>query len=182
MNNSVELPRSIVLIGPMAVGKTTLGSELARQLRREFIDSDQRIERQHGKISEIFYSRGEKWFRQIEARCIAELLAQPKSFVLSLGGGAVLDTGTQQLLADHTVIYLSAQLEQVRARILRSTNRPLLGGEDPLARWEKLAKDREGVYRRLANLTVDIEDHHAQELSRLLIVQLGRLVQEKFNE
>lgn len=174
---TAELPRSIVLIGPMAVGKTTLGYELARQLGREFVDSDHQIESQHGKIAEIFASRGEAWFRQIEARCIAEVLAQSKPFVLSLGGGAVLDTGTQQLLGAHTVVYLSAQAEHVRARILRSTNRPLLETNDPVARWEKLKNDRECVYQRLADLTLEIEDHNAQELARLVIQQLGRLVQ-----
>ncbi|AJT42889.1 hypothetical protein UM93_04665 [Psychromicrobium lacuslunae] len=176
------MPNSIVLIGPMAVGKTTLGLELARQLGRDFIDSDQQIENQHGKIAEIFASRGEAWFRQVEARCVAQLLAQSKPFVLSLGGGAVLDTGTQQLLSAHTVVYLSASSDHVRARLLRSTNRPLLQSEDPVARWEKLLKDRACVYQRLADLTLEIEDHKASELARLIIDQLSRTVQGESNE
>ncbi|WP_394937804.1 shikimate kinase [Psychromicrobium sp. YIM B11713] len=175
MIESAQKPRSIVLIGPMAVGKTTLGAELARQLDREFRDSDQAIEKQYGRISEIFASRGESWFRQVEARTIAGLLALAEPYVLSLGGGAVLDTGTQQLLRGHTVVYLSATVDDVRARILRSTTRPLLQGEDAVQRWQKLAEARQCVYQRLATVTLPVKGRNAQELAKVLLAQLDDL-------
>nr|WP_281360587.1 shikimate kinase [Psychromicrobium silvestre] len=160
------------MIGPMAVGKTTLGAELAQLLGWEFVDSDQVVESQHGKISDIFASRGESWFRQLEARTIATLLRSEAPLVLSLGGGAVLDTGTQQLLVGRTVVYLNARPETVRARILRSSNRPLLAGEDPIARWQQLKNSREGVYQRLSDLTLDVSQGSARELAQSLLEQL----------
>lgn len=162
--------RTIVLIGPMAVGKTTIGTELAALTGRDFADSDQVFEAKSGKISQVFASRGEQWFRQQEARIIAELIGGDKPLVLSVGGGAVLDSGTQQLLAKATVVFLEADLETVRERIIRSLSRPLLNatGVDPLQKWLQLFSDRELVYRKLADLTLDVRHGTPQELASTL--------------
>ncbi|WP_285724650.1 shikimate kinase [Psychromicrobium xiongbiense] len=146
----------VVLIGPMAVGKTAIGAQLAHQLGREFIDSDHVIEARHGKISEIFPSRGEAWFRRTEAAVVAEILAGGRPFVLSLGGGAVLDPGTAQLLAGTTVVFLESDAASVADRLHRAGNRPLLQGADPVECWTQLAHERDGVYRRLADLIIDV--------------------------
>lgn len=172
--------RPIVLIGPMAVGKSAVGQVLARELGLEFIDTDQAIIAKHGSIADIFASRGEGFFRLTEARTVAEALesAGRKPFVLSLGGGAVLDSGTQQLLAAAVVVHLEADLETVRERISRQSGRPLLQ-EEPLERWRQLADVRLPVYRRLATVTLDVRRGSVDELVRRLIEVLAGPAQSK---
>lgn len=162
--------RPIVMIGPMAVGKSVIGSELARALGIEFIDTDQRIVAKHGAIPRIFSARGEHHFRQLEARAVAQVLdaEKPKTVVLSLGGGAVLDSGTQQLMAKATVVFLRATVDTVRERILRNTGRPLLAA-DPVETWSRLAAARGPVYARLADITIDVSNSSVPELVTELI-------------
>ena len=163
-----DLP--IVLIGPMAVGKSAIGHHLAGVLGLEFVDTDQLIVAKHGPFADIFASRGEGFFRLAEARTVADVLEQTarKPFVLSLGGGAVLDSGTQQLLARTTVVHLDADLPTVRERINRNSGRPLLHG-DPLERWRALAEVRTPVYRRLADVTLDVRHGSVDALVQRLI-------------
>ncbi|MFQ4149024.1 shikimate kinase [Arthrobacter sp. LAPM80] len=160
----------IVMIGPMAVGKSVIGAELARVLGIDFLDSDQKIVAKHGPVARIFAARGEHHFRQLEARAIADVLQAPKAkaVVLSLGGGAVLDSGTQQLLAGATVVFLSAEIDTVRERITRNTGRPLLAA-DPVATWERLAAARGPVYARLADITLDVNHSNVPQLVERLI-------------
>ena len=166
--------RPIVMIGPMAVGKSVIGAELARTLGLDFVDTDQRIVARHGAIPRIFAARGEHHFRQLEARAVADVLdsAKPKVVVLSLGGGAVLDTGTQQLLARATVVFLRATIDSVKERIVRNTGRPLLSA-DPVAAWSRLARARGPVYARLANVTIDVGKSSVPELVAQLITLLA---------
>ncbi len=166
--------RPIVMIGPMAVGKSVIGAELARTLGLDFVDTDQQIIARHGAIPRIFAARGEHHFRQLEARAVAEVLDSPKArtVVLSLGGGAVLDTGTQQLLARATVVFLRATVDTVKERIVRNTNRPLLAA-DPVAAWSRLAAARGPVYARLADVTVDVGKSSVPELVAQLIALLA---------
>lgn len=170
MNDSLR-QRNIVLIGPMAAGKSTIGAQLARLMGREFIDSDQLFEAKHGPIPEAFNAYGEHWFRQVEARIVATLLADGDGQVVSLGGGAVLDTGTQQLLAQCTVVFLEIDAESVRERIVRAGNRPLLhsAGVDPVQRWSQVLADREFVYRKAADLILDVRSGSADELAATLL-------------
>ncbi len=166
--------RPIVLIGPMAVGKSVIGAELARVLGLEFIDSDQKIVAKHGPVPRIFAARGEHHFRQLEAKAIAAVLdsPKPKPVVLSLGGGAVLDSGTQQLLARATVVFLRADIDTVRERITRNTGRPLLAA-DPVGTWQRLAAARGPVYDRLADITLDVSRSNVPQLVVRLIEQLA---------
>ncbi|MBP2414400.1 shikimate kinase [Arthrobacter stackebrandtii] len=172
--------RPIVVIGPMAVGKSVIGAELARVLRIEFIDSDHKIVAKHGPVPGIFAAKGEHHFRQLEARAIADVLDTPKAkpLVLSLGGGAVLDSGTQQLLARATVVFLSAGVDTVKERITRNTGRPLLSA-DPIATWERLAAVRGPVYARLADITLDVSKSNVPQLVERLI---GLLAEESRKE
>ncbi len=172
--------RPIVVIGPMAVGKSVIGAELARVLGIEFVDSDHKIVAKHGPVPGIFAAKGEHHFRQLEARAIADVLdmPKPKPRVLSLGGGAVLDSGTQQLLAKATVVYLRAEIDTVKERITRNTGRPLLAA-DPIAIWERLSAARGPVYARLANITLDVNNSNVPQLVQRLI---GLLVEESRKE
>ncbi|WP_258069039.1 shikimate kinase [Arthrobacter sp. N199823] len=154
----------------MAVGKSVIGAELARVLGLSFVDSDHKIVAKHGPIPRIFAAKGEHHFRQLEAKAIADVLdaPAPAPVVLSLGGGAVLDSGTQQLLARTTVVFLRAELDTVRERITRNTGRPLLAA-DPVATWERLAAVRGPVYARLADITLDVGNSNVPQLVERLI-------------
>lgn len=147
-------PRRIVLIGPMAAGKSTIGSRLASALGLTVVDTDQEFERKNGPISAVFASLGENYFREAEARIVAKALSRD-GVVVSLGGGAVLDAGTQQLLADEFVVYLETDAETVRPFITRDRRRPLLA-ENPVEAWERVYDRRRSTYERLATVTVDV--------------------------
>ena len=164
----------VVLIGPMAVGKSAIGLQLAHHLGCPFVDTDALVVAQHGTIAEIFASRGEHAFRELEARAVAQSIeeAQGRTSVISLGGGAVLDSGTQQLLGRCTVVYLECDADTVAERIARSSGRPLLAG-DAMGRWRTLFATRQPVYERLADLVLDVRSGSVQELAHRLEDALG---------
>lgn len=174
-----SLNRPVALIGPMAVGKSAIGQQLAQQLGARFVDTDAEVVAQHGSIADIFAGRGESAFRELEARAVAQAIeeaaaakaaganAAGTNTVISLGGGAVLDSGTQQLLANCTVVYLECDADTVSERIARNSGRPLLAG-DAMERWRTLFATRQPVYERLADLTLDVRSGSVQELARRL--------------
>lgn len=141
----------VVLIGPMASGKSRVGRRIARELGVPFIDTDAVVVAEHGPISEIFVREGEDFFRVLERAAVAEALEQPA--VVSLGGGAVLDENTQHDLREATVIRLTISPKAV-ARRLRGSKRPLLAG-DAVAAWMRINTEREPLYRRLAQTSFD---------------------------
>lgn len=172
--------RPIVLIGPMAVGKSAVGQQLAQHLGSAFVDTDVLVVANHGTIAEIFASRGEHAFRELEARAVAQAIedAQGSSTVISLGGGAVLDSGTQQLLGRCTVVYLECDADTVAERIARSSGRPLLAG-DAMGRWHALFATRQPVYERLADLVLDVRTGTVPELAHRLEDALGEYAAAK---
>jgi shikimate kinase len=161
--------RPIVLIGPMAVGKSAIGQQLAQQLGAPFVDTDAVIVAGHGSIADIFTGRGERAFREIEARAVASTVeaAEGTATVISLGGGAVLDSGTQQLIGRCTVVYLECDANTVAARIARNSGRPLLAG-DARGRWTEMFAARKPVYERLADITLDVRQGSVSELGNRL--------------
>ena len=161
--------RPIILIGPMAVGKSAIGQQLAQQLDAPFVDTDAVIVAGHGSIADIFAGRGERAFREIEARTVAAAVeaAEGTATVISLGGGAVLDSGTQQLLSRCTVVYLECDVETVAGRIARNSGRPLLAG-DAMGRWTAMFATRKPVYERLADITLDVRHGSVAELGERL--------------
>ena len=158
----------------MAVGKSAIGQQLAQQLGAPFVDTDAVIVENHGSIADIFAGRGERVFREIEARTVGRVVeeAAGTATVISLGGGAVLDSGTQQLLDRCTVVYLECDAETVAARIARNSGRPLLAG-DGIRRWKTLFATRQPVYERLADIVVDVRQGTVPELGRRLEAALG---------
>ncbi|MFC4139451.1 MULTISPECIES: shikimate kinase [unclassified Microbacterium] len=152
MTSAAEHPLTLVLVGPMAAGKTSVGRRVARTLEVPFIDTDKRIVAAHGPIPELFEAHGEAHFRELERLAVADALAE--GGVVSLGGGAVTDAGTRTLLSGHPVVYLTVTAAAVAARITGG-GRPLLAGEDPVARWEEIFQARRGWYEEVADLTVD---------------------------
>jgi shikimate kinase len=165
---------SIYLIGMMGAGKSTVGRTLARRLKLRFVDSDHEIEARCGvKIPVIFEIEGEAGFRAREAQAIAEL-TRLTGIVLATGGGVVLAEENRRLLAAHgTVIYLRATPEHLYERVRQDRNRPLLAGGDPLGRLRELYRERDPLYRAVADLVIDTGRQSVQVLARSLLEQLG---------
>jgi shikimate kinase len=170
----MQQARNIYLVGMMGAGKTTVGRTLARRLKLRFVDSDHEIEARCGvKIPVIFEIEGEAGFRAREAQTLAEL-ARLEDIVLATGGGVVLAEENRRLLAERgTVVYLRATPEHLYERVRHDKNRPLLGTTDPLARLRELFRERDPLYRAVADLVVDTGRQSVQVLARGLLEQLG---------
>jgi shikimate kinase len=147
--------RSVVLIGMMGVGKSSIGRRLAARLAIRFVDADTEIEKAAGmSISDIFARHGEADFRSGEARVIARLLEGGPQ-VLATGGGAFVNEGTRSAIkAKGVSIWLSAEYEVLLQRISKRKNeRPMLQTDNPEETLRHLLKVREPTYA-LADLTV----------------------------
>jgi shikimate kinase len=147
--------RSIVLVGMMGVGKSSIGRRLAARLGVPFVDADAEIEKAAGmSIADIFARHGEADFRSGEARVIARLLDGGPQ-VLATGGGAVMNADTRVAIkAKGVSIWLSAELDVLMRRInKRKNDRPMLQTADPAATLRELLVAREPVYAQ-ADLTV----------------------------
>lgn len=147
--------RSIVLVGLMGAGKTTVGRRLAQRLGLSFVDADAEIERAAGEtIPEIFARHGEAVFRDGERRVIARLLEEG-THVLATGGGAFMDQTTRANIAAHGIsIWLKADLDVLMRRVGRRSNRPLLKQGDPRVTMERLMAERYPVYAQ-ADITIE---------------------------
>jgi shikimate kinase len=150
--------RSIVLVGLMGAGKTTVGRRLAERLGLPFIDADLEIERAAGKtIPEIFADHGEAYFRDGERRVIARLLDNGPQ-VLATGGGAFMNAETRTLIAGRGLsVWLRADLPLLMKRVRRRSNRPLLDTTDPEVVMRRLIDERYPVYAEAA-ITIDSRD------------------------
>lgn len=150
--------KSIVLVGLMGAGKTTVGRRLAARLGLGFQDADSEIEKAaRCSIPDIFEAHGEPAFRDLERRVITRLLAQPPH-VLATGGGAFMDAGTRQLIADFaTSIWLRADIDVLLKRVARRHTRPLLERGDRREILEALIAERYPIYAE-ADVIVDSMD------------------------
>lgn len=147
---------NIFLIGPMGVGKTTIGRQLASELGLQFHDSDRELEAATGAdIPWIFDVEGESGFRVREERMIDQL-SQRHGVVLATGGGAILSADSRRRLHERgTVVYLRASLRQLQQRTHKDRNRPLLQTADPAARIRELMEKRDPLYRETAHMIID---------------------------
>ncbi|OFQ31693.1 shikimate kinase [Rothia sp. HMSC072E10] len=154
--NFAEQSRPIVLIGPMAAGKTYIGTHLARFYGYEFLDADQLIVERYGEVSEIFEIFGEAHFRELERKTIEEVLTSPvyRNTVFSLGGGAPMTDSVAELLRDECVVYILVDAETVTPRITGNKTRPLLQ-PNPVERWTDIFERRRSRYEELAHFTLD---------------------------
>jgi shikimate kinase len=146
---------NLYLVGFMGTGKSTVGRLLARQLGRQFLDSDHEIERAQGKaVAKIFAEDGEPRFRALEHEFIAH--GHPAhGCIVACGGGLVVPPGMLELLRSRgVVICLHAPIEAILQRTMHTTHRPLLQVEDPEARLRALYAAREETYRRTGTLVL----------------------------
>jgi shikimate kinase len=147
--------RSIVLVGMMGAGKSTIGRRLSARLRLSFLDADAEIEAAHAgmTIPEIFAAHGEPYFRDGEARVIARLLDSGPA-VIATGGGAFMREDTRGRIRSKAVsLWLKADADIIMKRVKRRADRPLLQTPDPAATVGRLIEEREPVYQH-ADLTI----------------------------
>lgn len=150
--------RPLVLVGMMGAGKTTVGRRLAARLHRQFLDSDEEIEKAaQMSVPEIFEQRGEPEFRAGETRVIARVLKE-RGIVLATGGGAFVNAETRALVQEQAIsIWLKAEVDILFERVSRRSNRPLLKTPNPRLTLEKLIEERYPVYAE-ADVTVISRD------------------------
>ncbi len=161
-----------ILIGPPGAGKSTVGPLLAARLGVGFLETDDQIEATAGKpVGDIFVEDGEAAFRALEREAVARAVASHDG-VLGLGGGAVLDPGTQQLLTQRRVVYLATGFAAAAKRVGMDTPRPLLIG-NPRAKLRELLEQRLPIYQKLARITVTTDGRAPDEIAADVAAQIA---------
>ena len=164
---------NIVLVGPMGVGKTTIGRHLAKSLKMHFIDSDREIEHRMGvDVPLIFELEGESGFRKRESSVIEALTSQ-HDLVLATGGGAVLDARSRELMRRNSVVvYLSADVDHLLERTAKDTKRPLLQTDNPRERMQELLAFREPLYQEVADFMVNTGNRTVKAVIKEILAQI----------
>ena len=164
---------NLFLVGPMGVGKTTIGRTLAARMNLEFFDSDQEIEAATGAdIPWIFDVEGERGFRHREVKMINQL-SRRKNIVLATGGGAILDEKNRKRLKKRgLVVYLRASLQQQIERTARDRHRPLLQTGNPEQTIKDLIVVREPLYFEVADVVIDTNRRNPKSVSNEIIKQI----------
>lgn len=159
----------VVLIGPMGVGKTTIGRKLAKALKVPFIDTDNLITDEHGPIPAIFEERGEPEFRRLEEKAMEKAIRE--TGVVATGGGAVVSSLTRKRLKAVTVVYLSTDGKHIASR-LKNGNRPLIqnGVED----WRRIYEERKPVYKETADFEVNTSGQPINASIQEILKKLGK--------
>ncbi|WP_375458002.1 shikimate kinase [uncultured Enterovirga sp.] len=165
--------RSVVLVGLMGAGKSTIGRRLASRLGLSFHDADVEIETAAGMpISDIFTIYGEPAFRDGERRVIGRLLDGPR-VVLATGGGAYMDSETRDRIAARAIsVWLRADHETLMRRVRKRSHRPLLRTADPEGTMRRLIDERYPVYA-LADITVESRDTSHERIVQDVIAALS---------
>ncbi|MFC8425036.1 shikimate kinase [Streptomyces sp. 13-12-16] len=154
----------IVLVGPMGVGKSTVGQLLAERLGVAYRDTDDDIVTAEGRtIADIFVDEGEPAFRAVEKRAVRTALTEHEG-VLALGGGAILDAETRALLAGQRVVYLSMDVEEAVKRTGLNAARPLLA-VNPRKQWRELMEARRHLYEEVAAAVVPTDGRTPEEVA-----------------
>jgi shikimate kinase len=150
-NENNVLPMTVVLVGLMGVGKTSVGRRLAERLKVSFIDADHEIERAAGcSVADFFKKFGENEFREGEKRVIARLL-ELEPCIIATGGGAYMALETRELIEKKAVsLWISADLDVLDGRLARRSGRPLLQTDDPRATIKTLMEIRYPIYAEAA--------------------------------
>jgi shikimate kinase len=161
--------RSIALVGMPGSGKSSIGRRLAPRIGLPFVDADAEIEKAAGMpISEIFAKHGEPYFRDGEARVIARLLDEGPS-IIATGGGALVNTGTRELIRKRAIaIWLRAEISVLMRRVRRKSDRPLLKGADPEATLQRLLNEREPIYAEADIIVMSREGPHDAVVDEIL--------------
>ncbi|MEU9224275.1 shikimate kinase [Streptomyces massasporeus] len=157
----------VVLVGPMGVGKSTVGQLLAELLGVGYRDTDDIVSEQGRSIAEIFVDEGEPAFRAIEKRAVHQALADHDG-VLALGGGAILDEDTRASLAGQRVVYLSMDVEEAVKRTGLNAARPLFA-VNPRKQWRELMEARSRLYEEVATVVVATDGLTPEEVTEVAL-------------
>jgi shikimate kinase len=161
---------AVVLVGPMGVGKTTIGKKLAKQLGKPFLDTDKEIAKQHGTVAKIFEKSGEQHFRALESEFLLSALATDS--VVATGGGVVTQERNRDALKNEFVIYLSTNGRHMASRLLAG-KRPLL--KNGIADWKLIYDERKPLYEEVA--TVEIET--SSKALNAVVLEIAELVNRR---
>ncbi|CAM5237564.1 shikimate kinase [Streptomyces aurantiogriseus] len=155
----------VVLVGPMGVGKSTVGQQLAERLQVAYRDTDDDIVAEQGRaIADIFVEEGESAFRALEKQAVRRALAEHDG-VLALGGGSILDADTRALLSGLRVVYLSMDVEEAVKRTGLNAARPLLA-VNPRKQWRELMEARRHLYEEVATVVVPTDGRTPEEVTQ----------------
>jgi shikimate kinase len=162
----------VVIVGPPGAGKTTVGQLLAARLGLPFRDTDADIEAVAGKsVADIFIDDGEAAFRALERSAVRVALDEHDG-VLALGGGAVLDPGSRELLSAHRVVFLDVGLADAAERVGFNRSRPLLV-LNPRGELHRLLAERRPFYESVATAVVVTDGHSPDEVVEAVVAVLG---------
>ena len=163
------MKKNLVLLGMMAVGKSTLGKIVAKKQDLIFIDTDLNIEKKCAmKISEIFKNKGEKFFRILEEREVLESLKKSKC-VIALGGGAFMKkTVRDRILKDSVSIWLDVNLKTLNKRVNWNKKRPLINKEDSQIKINQLYAERKNIYK-MANYRINCNNLSKEDIANKII-------------
>ena len=164
--------KNLVLLGMMAVGKSTIGKIVAKKQNLKFIDTDQNIEKKRSmKISEIFKRKGEKFFRLLEEKEVLESLKKSEC-VIALGGGAFMKKTVRDKILKYSVsVWLDTNLTTLNKRVKWNKKRPLLdlNEEDSQTRLNELYAERKNIYK-LANYRINCNNLSKENIANKIIV------------
>lgn len=168
--------KSIVLVGLMGAGKSTVGKKLATLVELPFYDADHEIEKVSTMtVPELFEAYGEAEFRDLERRVIARML-EDGPIVLATGGGAYMNEQTRRTIASEGVsVWLNAELDVLMARVVRKQNRPLLKNDNPRGVMERLMTERYPVYAQ-ADLAINSRDEKKEVIALEAMQAIARLL------
>ena len=164
----------LIIIGPMASGKSVVGRKLSKKLGLQFFDTDEEIEMSSvASISWIFDVEGETKFREREYQVLNKIIHENK-YVISTGGGIILKAENTELLKKGTVIYLETSIQSQLERTMNDKNRPLLQNTlDKESTLRDLAKKRNPIYENLADITIN-ETEDSNQTVNFLLEKLNR--------
>lgn len=156
----------------MGAGKTTVGKILSKKLEFDLVDLDLAIEKEQDvSIAEIFRSKGEKYFRDIETRMLRKISNQPNQ-VVSTGGGIVIRDENWEIMKKNGVtIYLKTSIQTLFNRVKHKSTRPLLNVEDPFEKAKEIFSDREALYEK-SDIIIDREGLEPEQVAEAIIDEL----------
>lgn len=168
---------NIILVGPMGAGKSSIGKRLARQLKQTFYDCDKVLEDRTGvPISTIFELEGEDGFRRRETKII-EQLVQLNNAIIATGGGAILRNENIKLIRSNgIVVYLKASVISQIKRTRHDKKRPLLQTQDRHATLAKLAKERNPLYEKAADIVINTDSQTISTSIEQITTKVNKLL------